>query len=150
MIGSPTGNVAQAEKLENPLRVPAHVRRVSVGARCLSAEARVQVLLVQDHEGTPSDRVLGEGYLSIVHNPAKVHEIECDIAVPPGNFWIMFKACDPSAAYTSIHGAVDDIAPCRVVFAESYDGGVNWEVRESPSGPGLAVRIEAIADQQPA
>ena len=48
--------------------------------------------------------------------------------------------------YLSFYVASDSIAPQRSIFAESYDGGVNWDVKESREGPGHAVRLEATLD----
>lgn len=149
MIGSPGGNVAQAEQLENTLGKPVRVKQLSLGASCFSHEARVHVFLVQDHQGTPSGHLLGEGYLAMLHCSPDIFVIDCDILVPAGTFWIVFKACDHPWSYTSLHSAVDRVAPRQVVFAESFDGGVNWEVEESPQGPGLALRIEAQMEGQP-
>lgn len=80
------------------------------------------------------------------HGPASVHFVECNIVVPPGPFWLVLKASGEFATYVSFYVASDSVAPQRSIFAETYDGGVSWDVKESRGGPGHAVRLEATLD----
>ncbi len=146
MIGSPKGNVAQAERFENRFDSPRRVKRISLGLRSLSPDASIRILIVEDNNGTPSSQILGEAGLYLKHGPASVHFVECNIVVPPGPFWLVLKASGGFDTYVSFHIASDSVAPQRSIFAESYDGGVSWDVKESRGGPGHAVRLEATLD----
>jgi serine/threonine protein kinase len=146
MIGNPKGNVAQAERFENRFDSPRLVKRISLGLRSLSPDASLRILLVEDNNGAPSSQIFGEAGLNLKRCSATVHFVDCDIVVPPGPFWLVLKASVEVATYVSFHIASDAVAPQRSIFAESYDGGLSWEVKESRGGPGHAVRIEATAD----
>ncbi|MCI0389441.1 MAG: serine/threonine protein kinase [Acidobacteria bacterium] len=146
MVGGPRGNVAQAERFENRFDAPRRVKRVTLGMRCLSPEGCVRIPLVGDNDRNPSDHILGEADVYLTHGPAGAHFVECDIIVPPGPFWLVLKASSMPATYASLHIAFDDIAPQRSIFAESYDGGTSWEVKESRRGLGYAIRMETTAN----
>jgi hypothetical protein len=79
MIGSPKGNVAQAERFENRFDSPRRVQRISLGLRSLSPDASLRILIVEDNNDIPSGQILGETGLYLKHGPASVHFVECNI-----------------------------------------------------------------------
>lgn len=136
-------NRAQAERLENKTAKTLRIYRIMLGVSCLSIVGRICLSLVEDSDGVPSDRELGVYSLDLAYGSAKILYIECDIKIAPSRFWILLKPTDLLKTYASIHIATDAAAPRRSIFAESADGGITWETRESPEGPGIAVRIDA-------
>lgn len=136
-------NRVQAERIENKATKPLRIRRIILGASCLSLVGRIYLSLVEDSEGMPSGQELGRFSLDLTCDSEKISSIECDIETSPDRFWILLKPATLPRTCVNIHTATNDVAPRRSVFAESSDGGITWDMRESPNGPGIAIRIDA-------
>ena len=131
--------------LKNKTNCILRTYRILLGIGCSSPVGRIYLSLAEDSEGRPSGRELKVHTLDLINGPPKIYSFECDIKIAPGPFWILLRPADLPKTYVSIHVATDDVAPCRSIFAESDNGGEIWNTMESPSGPGLAVRIDAKA-----
>jgi serine/threonine protein kinase len=133
----------QATKVRNDLGRLVRVRRISIAASPLSAMSRIEILLLQNPPGIPDNHTLGSIVLSLKSGPREVHSVDCDIPVPSGDFWMVFRSADAALSDAAIYTAADEVAPRKEILAESFDSGATWEFKESPAGPGLALRIEA-------
>ena len=136
-------NRIQAEMVENKATKTLGIYRIIIGVSCLSLAGKIHLSLVEDFRAMPSAQELGKWDLDLVYGSVKISSFDCDIEITPGRFWILLKPADLPKTYVNIHAATNDVAPRRSIFAESSDGGLTWERRESANGSGIAIRIYA-------
>lgn len=143
VVGGIRPNSSCAERFENPCNHAVRIFAISIAVRSLTPVSCAHVLLSADSEGSPASGALACLRLDVVHQTAEVRTITCDVAVPPGPFWVAFVADGDSPTYIAVSVALDDVAARQATVAKSFDGGMTWVPTSHTKGGGLAIRIDA-------
>jgi len=140
----PAENIALALLYENNLKKALHIRKAWVGMRCSTAKANVRLSVRQNLGGWPSDETLGDVVISLVHGPAALYTVDLNAHLSENLYWLVFQLPGDQNSCANLCGATFDMKPQCSRCAISSDGGKTWQFRDSPNGPGYAVRLEAI------
>jgi serine/threonine protein kinase len=141
MVGEPTSNMAQAELYNNPYSHPVTITTIQLGLSCYSYKGGIDVVVVADENNTPSGHVLGVTSVELGFSQPTLISINLSCSISPGHFWVALKPNNTSNSYVSICTGSDEVSPQTITFAESFNGGENWVVKNSLRGPGLAIRV---------
>jgi hypothetical protein len=120
-----------------------HSIAVAVAVRAGGGKKAFCISILPDRGGAPDDStLLEELHLDVFSGSPSILSTD-SIRTPTlnagGKFWLAFSV-EGIASEVAIWGSPENFMPRRSIFAERTKGG-SWEVRESPSGPGHAIRV---------
>jgi len=143
--GNPPGDYELAELFEIPSDSDVFLKSIAVAleVRAGAGKKAFRIQILPDRDGAPDDSAsLEELRVDVFSGPSSVLSTD-SVRMPPlsagGKYWTAFSVGGPGSEI-AIWGSPENFMPRRSIFAERLKGRA-WEVKESPSGPGHAIRI---------
>ena len=143
-LGGPPGDHDIGTAFEVPAGHDVHLETISLAIDHRAGKDYLDVWVALYLDGKPDSRSIVEAYRvvgsqSYLTRIVTLRSPNHPVLQQGRRYWILLPASAPNSE-TALLSAPLDFVPRPALIAEREDGG-EWDVAESPSGPGFAVRV---------
>lgn len=143
-LGTPPDCLEVGSTFDVPADRDVHLETLSLALDYRAGEDELDVRVVPDVDGKPDlDTVLEElrisGDGSIGPRVETVRSRQRPVLLRGRRYWILLSVAAPHSEIAN-YAAAFDLVPLSMLHGQRLNGG-EWEVHESPGGPGYAMRV---------
>lgn len=143
-LGGPPGDRDIGTAFEIPVSYDVRLETINLAVDHRAGENKLDVWVAPDLNGKPDLGNIVEAY-TVVRSQyystrvETLHSPNHPVLRQGQRYWVLLSAAAPNSDIALLSAPLD-FMPRPALTAEREDGG-EWEVAESPSGPGYAVRV---------
>jgi hypothetical protein len=143
-LGGPPGDHDIGTAFEVPASHDVYLETISLAIAHRAGDDELDVWIAPDLDGKPDPRNIVEAYRVIGSQSystriATLRSPSHPVLQQGRRYWILLSTSAPNSEIALLSAPLDFV-PRPALIAEREDGG-EWEVADSPNGPGYAVRV---------